>query len=154
MRALALWEACILPSLLNNCGTWISINETTIKKLDGLQNLLVLALLKMPQTTPQLSTRAMTGQLGMGHRIWKEKLNLVAAIKKLEENTLAKEVLNDHLKLGLPGLVQEAQEISEKIGIQDITKNEVTKEEINEALETHHLNHIGKRWVTRQSTRS
>ena len=46
--ALSLWEACFLPSLLNNCGTWISIREETIKKLDALKNMCFLTLLKMP----------------------------------------------------------------------------------------------------------
>ena len=53
----------------------------------------------------------------------------------------------------MPGLVQEAQDTSEKIGIQDISRNEVTKEEINEALETHHLKTM-RRWVTSPNTRS
>ena len=37
-----------IPSLLNNCGLWIGIKDETIKKLDALQNMCVLTLLKMP----------------------------------------------------------------------------------------------------------
>ena len=137
--ALKLWEACILSSLLNNCETWVSITEDTIKKLDSLQNLFVLVLLKLPHSTPRLALRAMTGMLGMGWRIWKEKLSLVAALRRLEDTTVAKEIFNDQLELGLPGLLIEAQEICKKIGIDDITRIEVSKEEISEALENHHL---------------
>ena len=52
--AIALWEACILSSLLTNCGTWTNISEEPIKKLDDLQNLLnLLNLLKLPHSTPR-----------------------------------------------------------------------------------------------------
>ena len=137
--ALALWESCILPSLLSNCGTWIGVKEETVKKLDGLQNMFLLALLKMPLSTPHLATRAMTGVLGMQYRIWLEKLNLVAALRKLDENTLAKQVFNDQLELGLPGLVKEVQVISKILNIQDISRIEVTREEIRDALEIHQM---------------
>ena len=90
----------------------------------------LLTLLKMPHSTPRLATRAMSGALGMRHLIWKEKLNLVAALRKLDDNTLAKEVFNSQLELGLPGLVKEAQDICEKIGIEDISRKEVAKEKL------------------------
>ena len=75
----------------------------------------------------------------MSHRIWLEKLNLVAALRKLDNNTLAKEVFNSQLELGLPGLIQEAQDICKKISIEDISRKEVTKEETKYALEIHYL---------------
>ena len=77
------------------------------------------------------------GQLGIRHRIWKEKLNLVTALRKLDNNTLAKEVFNSHLELGLPGLIKEAQDICKEINIEDISREEVTKEEIVDAIEIH-----------------
>ena len=104
--ALALRESCILPSLLNNCGTWIGTKEETIKKLDALQNMCLLTLLKMPRSFPQVATRVMSGMLGMRHRIWLEKLNPVDALRKLDNNTLAKEVFNSQMDIGLPGLVK------------------------------------------------
>ena len=94
--AIVLWEECILSSLLTNCGTWTNISEETIMKLDDLQNLFVQVLLKLPHSTPRLSMRALTGMVGMRWIwIWKQKISLVDAIKKLHNNTLAKETFND-----------------------------------------------------------
>ena len=125
-----------------NCGTWLNISGETIKKLDDLQNLFVLVLLKLPHPTPCLSMRALTGMPGMRWRIWKQKISLVDAIKKLDNNTLAKETFNDQLELGLPGLVQEVKEICRTLQIPDITENNVTREEVKDALDIHHLKNI------------
>ena len=76
---------------------------------------------------------------GMRWRIWKEKLRLVDAIKKLDDNKLAKETFNSHLDLGVRRLVMEVKEICSKIGLADIYENSVTKEEVKDALEIHRL---------------
>ena len=73
----------------------------------------------------------------MKWRIWKEKINLVKAIKKLDDNTLAKEPFNDQLEYELPGLVKEVKNIWSKLSIPDVTEHEVTKKEINNAIEIH-----------------
>ena len=118
------------------------IQEDTTKNLDALQNLCVLVFLKLPLSTPRLGTRALSGLFGMKLRIWKEKINLVKAIKKLEDNTLAKEAFNDQLEYELPGLVKEVKKICSELSIPDVTKHEVTKEDINNAIEIHHLKNI------------
>ena len=35
-----LWELAYVPSLLNNCESWIYINKTTIDRLESLQNMM------------------------------------------------------------------------------------------------------------------
>ena len=137
--ALALWETCILSSLLTNCGTWMDIKENTIKKCEALQNLYLQVLLKLPHSTPSLAPRAMCGIWSMRARIWQEKLRLVVALKNLSEETLAKEIYREQQELGLPGLVKEAQEICKSIGIKDITIENVTKEEVEDALDMYNL---------------
>ena len=137
--ALALWETCILSSLLTNCGTWMDIKENTIKKCEALQNLYLQVLLKLPHSTPSLAPRAMCGMWSMRVRIWQEKLRLVVALKNLSEETLAKEIYREQKEMGLPGLVKEAQEICKSIGIQDITIENVTKEEVEDALDIYNL---------------
>ena len=56
---------------------------------------------KIPHSTHRQALRAITGMPGMRWRIWKEKRSLVDAIKKLDDNTLAKETFNSQLDLGL-----------------------------------------------------
>ena len=87
-----IWEAAIIPSLLNNSGTWTDISEDTIKKLDALQNLFVLTLLKLPHSTPVPTLRGVLSLLGMRWTIWREKLKMVISIKKLDDKALAKEI--------------------------------------------------------------
>ena len=117
----------------------MNIGEDSIKKLESLQNLFVLAVLKLPHSTPLLALRAMTGMLGMRWRIWREKLLLVAALRALKEDKLAKEVFIQQQELGLPGLIQEVKDICHKIGIDDISTQDITQEEMDDALEIHHL---------------
>ena len=69
----------------------------------------------------------------------REKLRFLVAIRKLSEETLAKEVFMEQQDLGLPGLVTKAQEICRKIWIRDITKEDVTKDDMEDALEIYNL---------------
>ena len=59
--ALDLFESCIVPSLLANCGTWTQIEKKTVEKLDALQDMYGRVILKVPQSTPKLSIRAWDG---------------------------------------------------------------------------------------------
>ena len=34
---LLLWETCCVPSLLHNCGTWVEMPDTAVKRLEALQ---------------------------------------------------------------------------------------------------------------------
>ena len=49
---LELWEIAILPSLLNNCQTWINISEDSFKLLEDLQNTMYRTLLSVPRSCP------------------------------------------------------------------------------------------------------
>ena len=52
MTGINIWEMAVIPMMLNNAGTWDEINETTDKKLNGLQNTMLRYLLQIPRTTP------------------------------------------------------------------------------------------------------
>ena len=41
-----------LPTLLNNCQTWVEIDDSTIEKLDDIQNTMYRSLLSTPKSTP------------------------------------------------------------------------------------------------------
>ena len=64
-------------------------------------------LLHLPDFTPTLALRAITGMQGMQWRIWEQKLLLNVAIRRLEVHTLARQIFNRQLKEGLPGLTEE-----------------------------------------------
>jgi hypothetical protein len=117
---------------------WVDIKEKSIKKLYGLQTLFVKTLLHLPDSTPVPALRAITGQLGMKWRVWQEKFLLTLAIKRLGENTLAKGMFQQQVMEGWPGLTEEATEISKVLRIPDVCREEVTKEEVKEAIMNHH----------------
>ena len=78
----------------------------------------------------------------MTNRIIQCKLNFVSHLKKLNDEALAKQVYDEQLSNGYPGLATEAQELCKRIGIPDITKQRVKesskdqwKQKIKEAVE-------------------
>ena len=151
--AIDLYESCIVTSLLANCSTWTEIKKKTEEDLDALQDLFCRVLLQVPQSTPKLSARAALGLLGMSWRIKQEKVLLVLALKQQEEDCLAREVLQEQMRMGWPGLGKEVQDICKEIGLPDATDGKVNmaKEDVKEAITIHHLMYIkkemkGKNW--------
>ena len=139
--AIELYESCIVPSLLANCATWMEIRKETEEKLDAIQDLFGKVLLQMPQSTPKLSIRAALGLLGFRHRVWQEKILLVMAIWQQEEDCLARQVLEEQVRQGWPGLASEVKEICRQVGLPDATdqKTSLDKDAIKDAIKVHHL---------------
>ena len=137
--AIDLYESCIVSSLLSNSGTWTEISEKEIKLLDEQQNTFVRALLQLPLSTPKASLRAAFRLLGMSWRVKEAKVMLVMAIRQQEEGGLAKEVLEEQLAMGFPGLGKEVAEICKEIGLPDASRQDVSKEEVKEAIRLNHL---------------
>ena len=138
LGALDIYNTCIVPSLLNNCSVWVDIQEKAVKQLDALQNMFVKTLLHLPDSTPSLALRAITGMRGMQWLIWEQKLLLILAIRRLEEHTLARQIFDQQLEEGLPGLTEEASRICKEIRIPDVCKEDVSKDDILAILNHHH----------------
>ena len=69
MAALDIWEMAIVPTLLNNAGTWTEIDEDTEKRLEDLQLFYIRLILQVPVSTPKTALRSETGLMSMKHRI-------------------------------------------------------------------------------------
>ena len=76
-----LYEACIIPSLLTNCGTWTEITVKEEKLLSELQNTFCRALLQVPCSAPKPSLRDSFGLLEIKWRIMEAKVLLVMTIR-------------------------------------------------------------------------
>ena len=136
MGAWDLWNMAVVPSLMNNCSTWIGISSKLVESLESTQERYVRLMLEVPVSTPKIALRAETGLMSMKHRIWNEKVNLVMSLKRSKEG-LAKQVYQEQLQYGWPGLAVEVKEICEKIGVPDANMNHLTKKGLSQALRNH-----------------
>ena len=83
LAGLELWEMAILPSLLNNCQTWINISDESIKILEDLQNTMYRTLLSVPRTCPIPALCWDMGALQMRLRIKQKKLEFLWHLNNL-----------------------------------------------------------------------
>ena len=87
-------------------------------------------LFNVASSCPRPALRSEAGVLSIKHQIYKANLNLLFHIRSLQDPSLAKQVYDQQLKYSWPGLVQEGQEICEKLGIPDVTKVKADKLEL------------------------
>ena len=129
MSAFDLWEAAVLPALLYNSETWVEITQNTVDNLEKLQHYFVRLLLQVPESTPKPALLSETGLLSMKYRIWTRKLTFVNTIKNMPKGTLAKQIFDEQVKRGWPGLAREASEICQVLDIPNIVRKDVRKTE-------------------------
>jgi hypothetical protein len=53
MGAWDLWNLAVIPSLLNNCSTWVGIKSKMVDKLEAMQERYIWLLLEVPVSTPK-----------------------------------------------------------------------------------------------------
>ena len=121
------WEMSYLPSLLNNCQTWINISEDSIKTLEDLQNTMYRNLLNVPRTCPLPALCWEFGGIQMRYRVIMKKLNFLWHLDNLEDGSLAKEVLQVQKTQKLPGLVEECREFINNLKLPNPMEVKITK---------------------------
>ena len=119
---LSLWKGPKLKqtSVFNNADTWSDISSETIKKLDGLQNMMIRYLFDTPRTTPTPSLSWDTGMLTMRYRILQKQLNLVCHLSTLGDATLAKQIYLVQRDFGFPGLITQSKSAIKNLNLPDI----------------------------------
>ena len=127
MAAFDLWEAVVLPALLYNSETWVDINTGTVETLENIQNYFVRRLLQVPESTPKPSLLSETGLISMKYRIWTRKLIFVNTLKNMQDGTLAKEIFDEQVKRGWPGLAKEATTICQDLELPNIIVERIGK---------------------------
>ena len=133
--ALLLWEACLIPSLLQGASTWMEISSKTLKKLNSLQQWFVRLILQVGPGAPLAALTWETGLLDMKLRIYKEKLLMIMHIRKLDESSLASRVYHEQLAKGWPGLAREGSEICKELDIEDVNVTTLTKSEFKRVIQ-------------------
>ena len=115
-----LWESAHIPSLLNNCKTWVEISDDTLSKLEELQNKFYRNLLNVPRTTPKPALIWELGGLKMKWRIIQEKLVFMNHILHLDSSSLARQVQIIQDQENLPGLSQECKLFIEQLELPNL----------------------------------
>ena len=132
--ALTMWEACILPSLLQGAGTWTQISPATERKLNSLQQWFIRLVLRVGPGAPLASLGWETGMLDMKLRVWREKVMLVMHLRQLGEGTLASQIYREQVARDWPGLAKETREICEILKIEDCNKTRMSKKDFKVTL--------------------
>ena len=122
VTGLEIWEVAVMPYLLNNGETWCNIPNEAISMLDNVQNEFLRKLMSTPMTCPTPSLMWETGTTTMSNRILKKKLNFFHHILHLDRDSLAWQVGEVQLKLGLPGLLQECTLWIKELALPDALK--------------------------------
>ena len=134
LAAIKLFEAQIIPALLNNCESWIGLNQVHISDLQEFQDKFIRKLLWLPQTTPKAIIHWDVDMKLMKWRIAERKLKFVSKIMLREKDNIARRVLISEYLMKIKGLANECREIAGEIGISDVMVNKVNKGAIKEAI--------------------
>ena len=126
-----LWESAILPSLLNNCSSWIGATKKTTNLLNEYQNMYLRMIYSCPPSSPLISLRTQAGMPDMLQRVWLEQVCMVSRLlhTNKEQENVARDVLQEQLLQGWPGLCQEVQQICLTVGLPDVTKEDIHRKE-------------------------
>ena len=120
-----IWETAYIPSLLNNSSTWMEIKQSTIDKLEDLQNALYQSLLDVPHTTPKAALIWEVGGTKIKYRIMMNKLIFMNHIIHLEDDALAKQVQYAQQKYNVKGLSQEVEGFIKELELPNCMKEDV-----------------------------
>ena len=136
-----IWERAILPSLLSNCGSWMGMTRKIKNLLNEQQNMYLRMIYSCPPSTPLLALRTQAGMLDMEHRVWVEKVCLVARLLHPldEKENLCRELLQEQLAQGWPGLTKEVQEICCTLGLPDVTQHYLSRNQVVECIECYSM---------------
>ena len=86
--------------------------------------------------TPRVALRADMATRSIQVRIWQQKIQLVYHICHLEVGELARDMLEEQVKHGWPGLVREVSELCEMLRVEDARKTNKSKGEYSKDVKT------------------
>ena len=127
LAAIDLYELAIVPALLTNAESWTDISQEALDALEELQNMFLRIILRVPMRTPKMAMRWDFGMLSMRFRIMIRKLTFVNSLHHQDDKSLAKQILQEQVRQGWPGLAKESAEICQFLEMEDITDGMVAK---------------------------
>ena len=134
--AFNLFEAQIIPSLLNNAESWIGITDKQIKELQDFQDIFVRKVLHLAPSTTKAIINWDIGMMPMKWRVASKKLQFIRKISLKDHNNIAKGVLMEEVLQGINGLATECGQIAREIGLENLMIYQYSKKDIKEAVKT------------------
>ena len=125
VSGLNIWLFGLLPSLMTNAEMWIQMPSDSLQSIEDIQHLLLRKLFSVPRTTPHVALRWDAGLISLEMQIAKQKLLFIYHLIKLEENSLANEMLRVQISQHLPGLVPECKELIKSLNLPDLFEKKV-----------------------------
>ena len=109
--AIEIWEAAILPFLLNSAETWISLGKVGINILNEIHDQFLWKILKISKSCPKPLMYFDLGQKLMKYRVMKKKLLFVHHLSQLEKDSIPFLLYNEQKLKNLPGLLFEVKDM-------------------------------------------
>ena len=134
--AFNLFEAQIIPSLLNNAESWIGLTNKQIKELQDFQDIFVRKVLHLAPSTTKALINWDIGMMPMKWRVASKKLQFIRKISLKDHNNIAKGVLMEEVLQGINGLATECGQIAREIGLENLMIYQYSKKDIKEAVKT------------------
>ena len=134
--AFKLYEAQIMPTLLYNCESWISIDDSHIKLLQDFQERFIRRILRLANSVPKVMLEYDTGMPPMKWRIAQRKLIFVSRIMAKPADNITRKVLMQESINNINGLATECRTLCLSLGLPSLMARELSKNEIKHAIKT------------------
>ena len=132
--AFKLYEAQIIPALLHNCESWISLDDSHIKLLQEFQEKFVRRLLWLHSKIPKVLLEYDTGLEPMKWRIAYRKLNFLRKIMAKPSENITKNIILEEVRNNINGLASECRKLCKTLNLPSLITKEVTKAELKNAV--------------------
>jgi len=132
--AFNLFEAQIIPSLLNNAESWIGITNKQITALQDFQDTFTRKVLHLAPSTTKALINWDVGMMPMKWRVASKKLQFIRKISLKDNKSIVKNVLVNEVLEDINGLATECRKIAEEIGLEDLMLYQYSKKDIKEAV--------------------
>ena len=134
LPAFKLFEATVIPSILHNAESWISINDKHIDELQKFQDNFIKRVLRLHDSTPKAILNWDVGLMPMKFRIAQKKLIFFNKLKLKDNDNLCKRVVFNEIDKDIKGLGHECINLCSELGLPNITTTPITKGEIKRAI--------------------
>lgn len=161
VSGLNIWLFGLLPSLITNAEMWTEMPSDSLQSLEDMQHLLLQKLFSVPRTTSHVAMRWDAGLISLEMQIAKKKLLFLFHLIKLDEDTLANEILRVQISQHLPGLVSECRDLLKSLNLPNLLDNKVSgnmnklawKRLVNKAINEYEESNCKKVFVSKSKLR-